>query len=344
MKKILFVITWFTQWWAERQIFNLLNWIKNNFNIQVIWFFDGYYKTEIENLWIKVHLIPIKSNLWIFKAVYQVNKIAKDFKPDIIQSMLPHANIVCKLVNALNFNNYTLLTWVRNSREPKLLEKLEKLTDRFSNKIITNSYTNKNELIKKWFNKDKIKVIYNWINFQEPKEKYNYDKKTILTVAKFYSQKDYETNAIVIKKLSQKRDDFQVLYVWTWPDKEKIEKLVKEKNLDNIIKFLWVRDDIPELMSSTDLFFLPTKYEWQANVILEAMYYHLPILTTNIPENIESCEAIFWNVWDVDFFASKIDEFLDNKIDFEEILSINNQKIKDFSVWKMVREYLKVYK
>ena len=59
MKKILFIITWFTKWGAERQLYNLLCWIKNDYKIEVIWFFDWYYKTEIEKLWIKVHLIEI---------------------------------------------------------------------------------------------------------------------------------------------------------------------------------------------------------------------------------------------------------------------------------------------
>ncbi len=336
-RRLLFVITWFTKWWAEKQLFNLLSNIKNDFEILVVWFFDVYYKKEIENLWIKVHLIAIKSNLWIFKAVYQLNKIVKNFKPDTIQSMLPHANIVAKLVNAINFKKYKLFTGVRNSQDSKLLWKLEKLTDRFSHKIITNSQTNKNSLIKRWFNQNKIKVIYNWMNFQEPKEKYDFSKITILTVAKFYSQKDYETNVAVVEKLSKQRDDFQFLYVWDGPDKEKIENLVKEKNLEKYIQFLWVRNDIPELMNSADLFFLPTKYEWQANVLLEAMYYWLPIITTDIPENTEVCDAVFGEVGDVDFFASKIDEFLDNKIDFKEKISKNKNNIQNFTVEKMAR-------
>ncbi|MBS8121530.1 glycosyltransferase [Candidatus Vampirococcus lugosii] len=343
-KKLLFVITGFKKGGAERQMLNLLNGIKNDFEIQVVGFFDGYYKKEIENLGIKVHLIKLKSNLGIFKAVYKVNKITKNFKPDTIQSMLPHANIVCKLVNAINFNKYTIFTGIRNSREPKLLEILEKITDRSSNKIITNSITNKNALIKRGFEDNKIQVIYNGINFQEPKEKYHYDKKTILTVGKFYPQKDYETNVLVVEKLSQKRGDFQFLYAGVGPEKEKIANLVKEKNLDNFIKFLGVRDDIPELMNSADLFFLPTKFEGQANVILEAMYYNLPILTTDIPENTEVCEALFGEVGDINFFAEKINEFLDNKIDFKEKIIINKESIQNFTVDKMVNEYLKFYK
>lgn len=343
MKKLLFVITWFTKWWAERQLYNLINGIKDDFQIEVVWFFDGYYKKELENLWIKVHLIPIKSNLGIFKAVYKVNKIVKTFKPDIIQSLLPHANIVCKLVNAIHFKKYKLFTGVRNSKEPKLLEKLEKITDRFSHKIITNSKTNKNELIKKWFNQDKIQVIYNGIHFHDPKEKYEFNKKTILTVGKFYPQKDYETNVAVIEKLSQKRNDFEVLYVWEWPDKEKIENLVKEKNLEHTIKFLWVRNDIPELMNSANLFFLPTKFEWQANVLLEAMYYKLPIFTTNIPENQEICEWFFENIWDYQSFAKDINDVLDKKVDFQDKTSKNKETVQNFTIEEMKKNYLEIY-
>lgn len=343
MKKILFVITGLDKWGAQRQLFNLINWIKNDFQIEVVCFFDGYYKKELENIWIQVHLISIKSTFWFFKATYETNKIVKIFNPNVIQSMLPHANIVSKFVNMINYKKYTIYTWVRNSQEPKLLGILEKITNIFCTKIITNSYTNRQELIKRWFSRDKIQVIYNGIAFEKPKRKYTYDKKTILTVAKFYDQKDYETNVGVVEKLSTIRTDFQFLYVWEWPDREKIEKLVKEKWLEEYIKFLWVRNDIPELMNSADVFFLPTKFEGQANVLLEAMYYGLPIVTTNIPENTEICKGILWEVWDVDFFADQIDQYLDNKIDFTEKVSINKGKIKQFSVENMTDQYLEVY-
>ena len=291
MKKILFIITWFTKWGAERQLYNLLCWIKNDYKIEVIWFFDWYYKTEIEKLWIKVHLIEINSNIWICKAIYYVNKIVNKINPDIIQSMLPHANVVSKIVNLINFKKYKLYTGVRNSRDTFLLWFLEKITNNFSSLIVTNSETNKNALIKRWFKEEKIKVIYNWINFVKAKKIYKYDKKIILTVAKFFNQKDYETNVLVVEKLSKIRSDFKFLYVWIWPELGKIKKIVKNKKLDNYIDFLWVRNDIPELMNSSDIFFLPTKFEWQANVILESMYYWCTIVTTNIPENKEIPEV-----------------------------------------------------
>ena len=344
-KKILFVITWLWKWWAERQLYNLLIWIKDIFDIKVITFTDWPYRKDIEKLWIKIHLIPMKSNLEIFKAILKTNKIVKQFKPNIIQSILPHANIVAKLVNVLNFKKIKVFTNIRSSKEPKLLEKLEKLTDKFSNKIITNSYTNKDSLIQKWYKEEKIKVIYNWIVFKEAKEKYTYDKKTIITVWRFHPAKDYETNIKTIEKLVQIRwkDDFQVFYVGWWDEKEKIENLVKEKWLEKYIKFLWVRDDIPELMSSADILFFPTKYEWQSNVLLEAMYYKLPILTTDIPENKEICDAIFWKVWDYNFFATKLNEFLEWKLDFTDKIKKNKENIKKFSLDRMIKEYVDLY-
>ena len=149
--------------------------------------------------------------------------------------MLPHANIVAKFVNLINFKKYKLFTWVRNSRDSFLLWFLERITDSFSDLIITNSKMNKKALINRWFNENKIKVIYNWINFIDAKEIYNYDKKIILTVAKFFNQKDYETNVLVVAKLSKIRNDFKFLYVWDWPELEKIKKLVKNKWLNNFV-------------------------------------------------------------------------------------------------------------
>lgn len=343
MKKIVFVITGFTKWWAERQLFNLISWIKNEYNIEIIWFFDWYYKNEFEKLWLKVHLIEMKSNIWIFKAIYSVNKIMKSINPDIIQSMLPHANIVSKFVNWINFKKYKLYTWVRNSRDTPLLWFLEKLTNPFSNLIITNSNTNKKALVKRWFKDEKVKVIYNWVSFTEAKEIYKYDKKNIITVAKFFNQKDYETNVLVAEQLSKIRNDFKFNYVWNWPELEKIKKMVKDKKLEEYIEFLWVKNDIPELLSSCDIFFLPTKFEWQANVILESMFYWTTIVTTNIPENLEICEAFFTDVWNINDMTKVINSILDKKVDFSDKRDKNSKSIKEFSVEKMLGNYMEVY-
>ncbi len=343
-KKILFVTTWFMRWWAEKQIYHILNWLKDKYQIKIVGFVDWYYKEEYKKLWIEVAYVPLKSQLSFPKAVYQTNKIVKIFNPDIIQSFLPHANIVTKFVNAFNLWKYTVLTWFRNSHIPESLWKLEKYTERFCKKIITNSHTNKDILTKRWFDENKIKVIYNWFDYVDPKEKYDFEKKTILTVGKLRDQKDYPTNIKTAKKLLEYRNDFQFLYVgeeWDWY--EKLQELINQYWMQNYIKILWKRDDIPELMSSCDIFFLPTKFEWQANVLMEAMYYGLPIVTTDIPENREICDWFFEEIWDYKALAKDVNDILDGKKDCEDKLKNNKEFIKKFTIDSMIEKYLEVY-
>ena len=68
--------------------------------------------------------------------------------------------------------------------------------------------------------------------------------------------------------------------------------------------------DIPLRLSAADFFLLPTTAEGSSNAILEAMGCGLPIISSNIPENLEilddSC-AILVDPWDVHGLKSAVE-------------------------------------
>jgi glycosyltransferase involved in cell wall biosynthesis len=70
---------------------------------------------------------------------------------------------------------------------------------------------------------------------------------------------------------------------------EKMRRIVKEKKLEERLRFLGSRDDIPDLLASSDLFFLPTRAEPFGIVVLEAMAAGVPVVASavgGIPEII----------------------------------------------------------
>ena len=68
--------------------------------------------------------------------------------------------------------------------------------------------------------------------------------------------------------------------------------------------------DIPLRLGAADFFLLPTAAEGSSNAILEAMGCGLPIISSNIPENLEilddSC-AILVDPWDVGGLKSAVE-------------------------------------
>ena len=87
--------------------------------------------------------------------------------------------------------------------------------------------------------------------------------------------------------------------------------------------------DIPLHLSSADFFLLPTAAEGSSNAILEAMSCGLPIISSNIPENLEilddSC-AILVDPWDVGGLKSAV-ELLSMNEDLRTRMSMASSNI-----------------
>ena len=64
---------------------------------------------------------------------------------------------------------------------------------------------------------------------------------------------------------------------------ELLESMVTKLGLEDTVRFLGVRDDVPELFCGADAFVLPSRWEGIAGVLLEAMALETPIVTSDLP-------------------------------------------------------------
>lgn len=69
------------------------------------------------------------------------------------------------------------------------------------------------------------------------------------------------------------------------PEKERLNKIIKQYGLNSQIKMLGFRQDIPELLSSSDCFIFPSKREGLSVAVMEAMAVGLPIIASDIRGN-----------------------------------------------------------
>jgi len=332
--KILFVITGLTRSGAEKQLYNLITNLSSEFEVVVLTFVKGkYYYLLKENY--KVYFYPA-SPLTFASTVGYILRIIKDETPDIVNSWLVHANGM--------------------EATHMLHEIIERVLDFNSDGIITNSSFMKERLVKKFkYKEKKIDVIYNGFQFQNPKHKdvrkeleLKKDTSIVTTIANFRYGKDYYAVVKVAKELSKKRDDVVFLFVGEGKKRKRIEKMVENLQLENKVFFLGRRDDVPEILSNSDVMFLPTLYESQSNTIIEAMFYKCPIVTTDIPGNREilkdGSDSFLVEVKDYHKMAKRIITLLDNediKKKFKEQAFSSAKEL--FDIDKMVKEYEGIY-
>ncbi len=104
----------------------------------------------------------------------------------------------------------------------------------------------------------------------------------LLSVGRLMYQKGH---TILLKALPAVLAEFpkiQIVIAGGGPLKEELQAEADQLNISAGVKFLGMRDDVPILMSSADIFLFPSRFEGMPNSVLEAMGYGLPVIATDV--------------------------------------------------------------
>ncbi|WP_066067287.1 glycosyltransferase family 1 protein [Neobacillus soli] len=72
------------------------------------------------------------------------------------------------------------------------------------------------------------------------------------------------------------------------PERDKIQDLIQSYQLQDSVKLLGIRSDIPEVLSMMDIFLFPSKYEGLGNVVIEAQAAGVPCLVSDtVPTDVD---------------------------------------------------------
>lgn len=204
---------------------------------------------------------------------------------------------------------------------------------------------------KKW-RKDKYsKVVHNGIDLSQYKKEFNREiklnelgiknKNIICTVGRISFQKNPEFLLEIFKELTDLRDDVDLV----WCGKGDLENIIREKinkyNLSDRVHLLGNRNDISEILKSSDLFLLPSLFEGLAIVLIEAQAAALPCVVSNTISLESDCGSCIFIPLEqsAKYWAEQISKILDKKI----ILSVDQDKIISYGIEHMVKEMEEVF-
>jgi glycosyltransferase involved in cell wall biosynthesis len=103
-----------------------------------------------------------------------------------------------------------------------------------------------------------------------------------LAVGRFEEAKDYPTMIAAFARLAAARPTSQLLLVGKGSLQENVEALLRANGLEQRVRFLGVRRDVPELMSAADGYVLSSAWEGMPVVLLEAAAVELPVVATQV--------------------------------------------------------------
>jgi glycosyltransferase involved in cell wall biosynthesis len=198
--------------------------------------------------------------------------------------------------------NEDIVTFQENkySWSIELRKKIRKKILDNSDKVIVVSHFLKDLAQKIGLPQEKIKVIYNSIDFlevksssltkEELKQKLGFKEVVLLTVARLIPWKGIDMLIEIMPDLIKKYRQIDLVIVGRGPEMNKLKQLTQELGLENNVHFTGKldREQIIDYLKMADLFALNTNYEGMSHVLLEAMKIGVPIITTKAGGNPET--------------------------------------------------------
>jgi glycosyltransferase involved in cell wall biosynthesis len=109
----------------------------------------------------------------------------------------------------------------------------------------------------------------------------------LLFAGRLMAQKGVDVLLTALDLLQHVRPDLRTLIAGDGPLRDELEATAHAFTLEDKVKFLGHRDDVPRLLAAADLLVLPSRYEGLPNVVLEAMAYRKPVVATAAPGTTE---------------------------------------------------------
>jgi glycosyltransferase involved in cell wall biosynthesis len=254
---------------------------------------------------------------WDLIAKYKIYKACKNFTPDFL---LAQGNRPTQL-----------FSWAKNCLKIKLISvshnyKIKPLLK--ADFIFSITEDLKNFISSGGFDKNKIAVIPNMIEFDKQAVNFTtYQSPPVIGVmARFVKKKGIDDFLKACFALKNKNINFKAIIAGDGEEKENIQKLRDELNLEQEVTFIgWAKNRFTDFYEKIDIFCLPSKHEPFGIVLLEAMLQGKPIVSTDSEGPLEIIEN------GVDGYLAKKENAGDIAIQLEKM--INNQAVaKEFVI------------
>ncbi|NIY82932.1 glycosyltransferase [Vibrio hepatarius] len=292
------------------------------------------------------------------KSIIPFAKLIKVEKPDIIISAYTDTNAATLLsalitgqTSRVIVTEHASLTehWRKKSKLKKqILKFYVSHIYKLSQLVICVSKGLSSQVTQLMGSDRKVSTIYNPVRFgklDSPRVNNNKREKTnLVAVGRITEQKDYPTLIQALAKLTQSNSYHLTIVGGVFCEKEyrSINDLINSHKLQDYITFTGYTDKVEDYYQDADIFVLSSAWEGFGNVIVEAMSFGLPVISTNcnygpaeILENGKYGRLV--PVADSDALADAILQETHNPLVTKEVLIARS---KDFSEKEIAEQYL----
>jgi len=234
------------------------------------------------------------------RGLMRLARLVRSWRPDVVHSHMVHANLMARALRLLA-PVPALVSTIHNIYEGG---SLRMAAYRLTNGLVDHM-TIVSEAAFERFVRDRIvprellRVIPNGVNTEQYRSVPPFIRDSLrkllgldqafvwLAVGRFETAKDYPNMLRAFARVRERRSDAALLLVGRGSLQEGTEALARELDLGQSVRFLGVRSDVAEVMSSADGYVMSSAWEGMPMVLLEAAAAGLPIVATRVGGNHE---------------------------------------------------------
>ena len=254
---------------------------------------ESYYRKEIESLGAKYHVLPEMNKKNMFSYFREMVRIMKVGKYDVVHSNeLFHSGVVllaaffagvkCRIAHSHSIYDLDDINAKRSAIRKIYSSIMRWMILQFSNvQIGCSTAAGKFLFGEKALKKDTYHLLFNSVDTREYIE--NYDIKetgefcesewiNVLHVGRVYEVKNQLFIAEIAEEFKKRGKNIRILCAGKGNQDymDKVQEVIKSKDLQKHMKMLGVRKDISELLRKSKAFILPSLYEGMPLVLIEA--------------------------------------------------------------------------
>ncbi|NKQ35541.1 MAG: glycosyltransferase [Chloroflexi bacterium] len=262
--------------------------------------FNERYGLKIVNLQMKPGKSLVVNGVAFVRGLGRLYKLMLNERIDILQTFTHYSNIIGSVIG------YLARVPVRVSSQRNSLPNFPGWFRYLDQKVANSSLVSKMTVVSQGTSKycvqeegirpDKLITIYNGIDVNRYHITLTTDEETklrtelhlpedavvITLVARLHPQKGHIYLLQAVPDIIMAVPQAHFLFIGEGELHSQLEAEIKKRNLSTCVHLVGVRQDIPQILSISNLFVLPSLYEGMPNALLEAMASGLPAVATNV--------------------------------------------------------------
>lgn len=330
--KVLFAIDSLQQGGAEQSIAHIIRHFSKDTQVSILYF---YPKADLlptyKALGCTIKSLELQGKYDFVKGICGMKKILQEIKPDIVVTSLYRSNIIsriaCKLMgvkligtfvdDSYNIERRKTFTGLTGFIKYHNTWFLDRITSFIPDLWIANSkYIGDSNAKHLGIPTSKIKVIYRGRNSDDFKEweKPENPNFTFVCIGRLYEKKGYPELIQAFGTLAKKYPNTQLIIYGEGSYRSQMESQIATLKLNHRIILAGNVPNAWQKMYESHCFVFPSRFEGFSGALVEAMMTGIPIISSDIPMNLEAVEnnttALVHKLKDFQDLANKMEEMI----------------------------------